>query len=111
MLPIALVNKIDQMVHEGTMSQRKIAAQLGVSRTVVNDIARGRRGLYGQDPLETYSPLTPTSPPTRCPECGYRVYLPCLVCRTRAHRHRQIILDLLARTNRTDNRVRRKNAG
>jgi hypothetical protein len=67
--------------------------------------------LYGQDPLETYSPLTPTSAPTRCPMCGYRVYLPCLVCRTREHRQRQIILEVLARTNRRDNFFRRRNAG
>src|SRR4051812_42008774 len=61
MLPIALVNEIDQMVREGTLSHRKIAAHLGISRGVVSAIANGRRGLYGQDPLETYSPLTPTS--------------------------------------------------
>src|SRR6185295_3312841 len=111
MLPIALVHEIDQMIHDGTLSHRKIAAHLGVSRGVVSAIANGSRGLYGQNPLETYSPLTPTSPPTRCPGCGYRVYLPCLICRTREHRHRHSILELLARTNRTGNRVRRKWAG
>jgi hypothetical protein len=110
MLPITLVNEIDQMIREGTLSHRKIAAHLGVSRGVVNAIARGKRGLYGHDPLET-SPLTPTSPPTRCPDCGYRVYLPCLICRTRDHHRRQIMLRILARTKRTDNRVRRKRAG
>jgi hypothetical protein len=98
MLPIALVREIDSMVREGTLSQRKIAMQLGVSRSIVSAIANGRRGLYGHDPLETYSPLA--SPPTRCPHCGYRVYVPCLVCRTREHRQRQIILGLLGRTSR-----------
>ena len=111
MLPIALVNEIDSMIREGALSHRKIAAHLGVSRGVVSAIANGRRGLYGQDPLETYSPLAPTSPPTRCPVCGYRVYLPCLVCRTREHHQRRIILRILARTHQADSRVGRKTAG
>src|SRR4051794_4325082 len=111
MLPIALVNEIDAQVRKGTLSRRKIAAHLGVSRAVVNAIANGDRGLYGQNPLVKYSPLAPTSKPTRCPGCGYRVYLPCLVCRTREHHRRQIILRILARTSTSDNSVRRKNAG
>jgi hypothetical protein len=45
MLPIELVNKIDSMVREGTLSHRKIAAHLRVSRGLVNAIANGRRGL------------------------------------------------------------------
>src|SRR4029079_2907708 len=111
MLPIALVKEIDSLIHEGTLSHRKIAIRLGVSRSVVSEIANGRRGLYGQDPLAKYSPLAPTSPPTRCPACGYRVYLPCLVCRTREHNQRQMILRILARRSGTDSRVRRKNVG
>jgi predicted XRE-type DNA-binding protein len=111
MLPIALVIEIDQLVNEGTLSQRKIASRLGVSRGIVSAIANGRRGLYGKDSLDEYSPLAPTSAPSRCPICGYRVYMPCLVCRTREHQHRQIILGLLARSKRIDNTARRKSAG
>src|SRR6478736_2610661 len=111
MLPIALVNEIDARIHEGTLSHRKIAARLGVSRGVVSAIANGRRGLYGQDPFAKHSPLVPTSPPTRCPTCGYRVYLPCLVCRTREHNQRQIILRILARANGTKKPDGRKRAG
>jgi hypothetical protein len=111
MLPIALVNEIDSLLHDGTLSRRKIALRLGVSRGIVDAIANGDRGLYGQDPFAKHSPRVPTSPATRCPTCGYRVYLPCLVCRTREHHRRQIILRILARMKRTDDRVRRKNAG
>jgi hypothetical protein len=111
MLPIALVNEIDSLVHEGTLSHRKIAARLGVSRGVVHAIASGRRGLYGQDPFAKYSPLAPTSPPTRCAICGYRVYLPCLVCRAREHHERQIVSRILARMHGADKRIRRRNAG
>jgi hypothetical protein len=111
MLPIAVVREIDSMVHEGTLSHRKIALRLGVSRGVVSAIANGRRGLYGQDPFAKYSPLAPTSPPTRCSICGYRVYLPCLVCRAREHHQRQTILRILVRARRRGNPVHRRNAG
>jgi hypothetical protein len=111
MLPIALVHEIDSLLKEGTLSQRKIAEHLGVSRGLVSAIATRRRGLYGHDPLAKHSPLVPTSPPTRCPQCGYRVYLPCLVCRTRDHHQRQISLRILGRSSVPGNRVRRKSAG
>jgi len=111
MLPIALVNEIDQLVHEGRLSHRKIARRLGISRSIVSAIANGKRGLYGKDSFDCYSPHASTSPPSRCPICGYRVYMPCLVCRTRDHHHRQIILGLLARTSKRDDLVHRKSAG
>lgn len=98
MLPTALVHEIDRLVRDGKLSQRQIATHLNVSRGIVSAIARGRRGLYGKDPLDDDSPLAPTSPPVRCPHCGYRVYEPCIVCRTRAHRQRQRLFALLART-------------
>ena len=100
MLPTTLVHEIDRLLREGELSHRKIAAHLGVSRGTISAIASGRRGLYGKEPFETYSPLVPSSPPTRCPHCGYRVYLPCLICRMREHKQRQLlrttILDLTA---------------
>lgn len=99
MLPTALVHEIDRLVREGKLSQRQIAAHLNVSRGTISAIARGRRGLYGKDPLDDKSPLVPALPPMRCPHCGYRVYLPCIVCRTRTHRQRQILLRILAATN------------
>ena len=89
MLPTTLVHEIDRLLREGELSHRKIAAHLGVSRGTISAIASGRRGLYGKEPFETYSPLVPSSPPTRCPHCGYRIYLPCLICRIREHHQRQ----------------------
>jgi hypothetical protein len=111
MLPIALVNEIDHMIRERKLSHRKIASHLGISRGTVSAIASGRRGLHGRETIGPYTASVPTSAPTRCPECGYRVYLPCLVCRTRQHHQRQILLRLLARTSRNDNSVRRNRAG
>jgi hypothetical protein len=87
MLCLKLVEEIDRLLHEGQLSQRKIALRLGVSRGTVHAIASGQRGLFGKDPLQEMPTSTPPLlPPERCPECGFRVYKPCLVCRTRAFR-------------------------
>jgi hypothetical protein len=98
MLPTTLVHEIDRLLQEGELSHRKIAARLGVSRGTISAIASGRRGLYGKEPVDAHLLRVPSSPPTRCPHCGYRVYFPCNICRTRAHRRRQRLLALLART-------------
>jgi hypothetical protein len=83
MLPTSLVQEIDRMLKEGELSHRQIALRLNVSRGTISAIACGRRGLHGKDPVENRRFRTPTSAPKRCPCCGYRVYLPCLICRTR----------------------------
>jgi hypothetical protein len=90
MLAKSLIDQIDRLLREGGLSQRKIAARLRVSRGTVAAIASGRRGLYGREAGdETSSALTPHSPPERCPHCGYRVYAPCLICRSRDFQQRQ----------------------
>ncbi len=92
MLSLSVVEEIARHLAAGELSQREIARQLGVGRATVSAIARGKRGLYGrsEEPL----PLEPEllDPPERCPQCGYLVHLPCLVCRTREyHRGRRIL--------------------
>lgn len=95
MLATALVHEIDRLLQEGKLSQRKIAARLGVSRGTVNAIASGRRGLHGKGPQDE-DPASPiASPPARCPHCGYRVYLPCIICRVRQHKQQQQLLRLV----------------
>jgi predicted XRE-type DNA-binding protein len=90
MLSAALVEEIDRLLHEGELSQRKIARCLGVSRGTVSAIASGRRGLFGREPADDDSAdRRGCSIPVRCPRCGYRIYLPCLICRTRDHRRQQ----------------------
>jgi predicted DNA-binding protein (UPF0251 family) len=88
--------EIQRLILAGELSQREIAAHLGVSRGTVGAIASGRRSLAGREPRRTYSPLTPTMPPVRCRRCGYRVYSPCMICRVREHRARQQVLHILA---------------
>jgi hypothetical protein len=92
MLSTSLVHEIDRLLKTGQLSHRKIATRLNVSRGTISAIAQGRRGLYGMDPNEKRPARTPTSPPTRCPHCGYRIYLPCLICSARHHRQGQQIL-------------------
>jgi transcriptional regulator with XRE-family HTH domain len=64
-------------------SQRRIAEELGVSRTTVYRIARGRR----PDPPPRVSRKERDEEPVgriaRCAGCGGRVYLPCRLCKVR----------------------------
>lgn len=93
MLAKSLVEKINRLLSEGSLSQRQIAAKLRVSRGTVSAIAGGRRGLYGREVGDDEElSLQPTSPPERCPCCGYRVYLPCLICSSRDFQRRQAVL-------------------
>lgn len=84
MLPLARVQEVRRLLDEGQLSQRQIAARVGVSRGTVGAIALGKRGLHGRESFgEDDDPCAPTSLPVRCPGCGALVYLPCLLCRTR----------------------------
>jgi hypothetical protein len=89
MLALSLVQEIERLLQDGTLSQRKIAVRLGVGRGTVAAIASGRRGIYGREADDDLDPLVHHLPPERCPECGFFVYMPCMVCRAREHRHWQ----------------------
>jgi len=88
MLPIAQVLEVDRLVHEGMLSQRQIARRIGVSRGTVAAIASGDRGLYGKESIKARGTSTRLSGPARCPECGYRVFMPCRICSARKRQHR-----------------------
>lgn len=90
MLPLAVIEEIRRLLAEGQLSQRKIAARLGVSRATVGSIASGRRGIYGNEPKSDPQVFSAyDNPPERCAGCGARVYKPCLLCQTRAYKRRQ----------------------
>ncbi|MEM8865035.1 MAG: helix-turn-helix domain-containing protein [Planctomycetota bacterium] len=76
MLTLSKVKEVRRLLDEGELSQRKIAAKLGVSRGTVSALATGKRGDYGREPTEA----EPAGPPTRCKTCGWLVYLPCVRC-------------------------------
>jgi transcriptional regulator with XRE-family HTH domain len=96
MLQITMVNEIDRLLREGNLSQRQIALRMGVSRGIVSAIASGRRGLYGKETYQIHSKLIRTSAPSRCPDCGYRVYMPCRICTARKLQQRKILINILA---------------
>src|SRR4051812_24840551 len=99
MLPTALVKEINRLLKEGELSHRKIALRLGVGRGTISAIATGRRALHGKEQRRRGSDELPKSPPFRCPRCGYRVYIPCRICRMRRYRDGQLLLHLLARSD------------
>ncbi len=70
-----------------TLSHRRIAALVGVSRATVNAIARGKRKNREQREIERHAPM-PSGPLVRCPGCGGKVQLPCLTCRAERIRER-----------------------
>jgi transcriptional regulator with XRE-family HTH domain len=84
MLSISTVREINRLLQEGQLSQRTIAARLGVSRGIVGAIASGRRSLQGKE--ERYQGLRAV----RCRRCGYRVYPPCLICSTREYQRQEL---------------------
>ena len=85
MIAFAVVDEIERLLHEGGLSQRKIARRVRVSRGTVNAIARGQRPDYRALRRERADDfVAPTGPVARCPTCGARVQMPCLACRVRA---------------------------
>lgn len=91
------------------ISQQAIADKLGVSRTTVNAIASGRRGLFGREELGSrrrprLGRVDPGVEAIRCPGCGGMVYPPCLLCRTREYRRRRQVaqLDKSSRRRQSD---------
>lgn len=83
MIRDTVVAEVRRLLFVERLSQRQVAARLGVSRGSVHAIARGKRQLL-REPAEEEA--APVGPPRRCPECGGLVYMPCLLCRARAIR-------------------------
>jgi hypothetical protein len=69
------ISQIEQLLATGH-SQRKIARLAGVSRNTVATVAD--RLSHAQTAAEE------ALSPTRCPNCGGMVYLPCRLCSVRA---------------------------
>ncbi len=83
MLETWRVEWVQRLLAHG-LSQRKVAKITGVSRGRVVLIANGRRPDYEAiRRAREMQCLDYTTPPKRCPSCGHRVYMPCVVCRTR----------------------------
>jgi hypothetical protein len=61
-----LFEEIEHLLKENRWSQRRIARETGVSRSTVNNIARGYRPRCEELPGE----MQPTGPLVRCPGTG-----------------------------------------
>jgi Helix-turn-helix domain len=85
MIAQTTVDEILHLLDAGSLSQRKIARRLGVSRGTVNALAQGKRPAHlGRTDFEDFAP--PIGPPRRCPGCGGLVLMPCLLCHVRARK-------------------------
>ena len=81
MLSDAIVLETRRLLDENQLTWREIADRLGVSRSFVGNVSRGRRILRTMPIEEAQEALA-----TRCRHCGGLVYKPCLLCRSRAYR-------------------------
>ncbi len=85
MIATAVVDEIQRLLRQGELSQRRIASRIGVSRGTVNAIALGRRTDRPAGPRREESGfIAPSGLPVRCPGCGGKVQMPCLLCYLRA---------------------------
>ena len=84
MLTPQQVLEVKRLLGEGRLSQRSIARLTGVGRSSVNAIANGRRRPFRTLPADDLA--VRTSIAQRCPECGGRVFMPCVYCEAIAHR-------------------------
>jgi hypothetical protein len=77
-----VVQEIRRLLIEERLSQRSVALRTGVSRGTVHAIARGkRRDLIPR--IKDQEVEKPVGPLQRCPTCGGKVLMPCLLCRLR----------------------------
>jgi hypothetical protein len=83
MLALGKVKEVERLLAMGTLSYRRIAATIGVSRATVSAIARGARPDYESRLRSRLEEQAPLGPIERCPGCGGRVYMPCRLCRVR----------------------------
>jgi len=84
-LPEAKIDEVRRQLDQGT-PKRVIARTVGVSRWVVEEVARGERPDY--EALRRERELAKerelfTGPLERCPGCGGMVQMPCRLCHIR----------------------------
>ena len=105
MLASHVLEKIRALLKDPSMSQRKIALSVGVSRGTVWAIATGRRApRRPAAPLDDALPILPTR---RCPGCGSLVrYYPCLICRAQYYRREWLLVRKPVRRIQRRGRVR-----
>lgn len=83
----ATAERIKYLLFVEKRSQHAVSRITGVSRGVIGGIASGKRPDFDEIRRQKQADsLEPSGPPVKCPGCGYRIYMPCRICRTRAYR-------------------------
>lgn len=83
MLQSEQVKWVEQLLAQGH-SQRQVSRITGIARNTVARIASGHRPDFEAiRQMKKEERRTRRGKPQRCPGCGHRVYLPCLICRNR----------------------------
>ena len=102
MLALGLVNEIKRLLEPKDLSQRQIAKRLGISRGAVGDVAKGRRRTAAINMDEELTAFSDESVLGRCPGCGGKVYMPCLLCQTRSFQRNQRAISRLRHANQLE---------
>lgn len=74
------VQKVQELLVLGGLSQRQIAKRTGISRATIGEIAKGRRLPIQRTPAHNVKPPLFSGPTTRCKTCGAKVRMPCFTC-------------------------------
>ena len=79
------VSTIRHLLKEGKLSRRKIALQLGISRSAIRhvELESGREPSIDNGDFKEKMFCFPKGPHRRCCHCGAFVQLPCLACQVR----------------------------
>lgn len=76
------INEVKRLLHDTALSNRKIAARMGVSRGFVDGVANGKI-TERKERKQEEDALEQTGPKQRCPTCGGMVFMPCRLCHVR----------------------------
>ena len=91
MIELEKIQRVHRLLATSEHSQRAIALLAGVSRATVRQVARGlfdeRIASITDEDLEPELD-EPQRPYVRCPTCGGRVWMPCVLCQMAARRER-----------------------
>ena len=104
MLSDEVVLEIRRLLDEGNLSWRAIGERIGVSRTMVGHVAKGRRR------PKSLVAEGKTQLPSRCRKCGGMVYKPCRLCRVRSYQRVTAQIQRLSKSSPPDRSAPRQAA-
>ena len=88
MIADSVIERVQKLLGQG-MKQRQVAKETGVSRSVVGEVANGKRQLCSAGAISE----TNTVPAYKCPGCNRTItIIPCLACRSTKYQEREGII-------------------